>query len=77
MAASGWRQEGSSRVVAGCRCSFFWIVETSRHLGMQKSVIPAKAGIQAIFEVELKTNLDSGLRRNDERGFVMSILLLR
>jgi hypothetical protein len=29
-------------------------------------VIPAEAGIQAVFEHELKTNLDAGVRRHDE-----------
>jgi hypothetical protein len=29
-------------------------------------VIPAKAGIQAVFELKLKTNLDTGVRRHDE-----------
>ncbi|HEV8724396.1 MAG TPA: hypothetical protein VGW77_27580 [Candidatus Binatia bacterium] len=29
-------------------------------------VIPAQAGIQAVFELELKTNLDAGVRRHDE-----------
>jgi len=29
-------------------------------------VIPAEAGIQAVFELELKTNLDAGVRRHDE-----------
>ena len=30
------------------------------------SVIPAEAGIQAVLEVEPKTNLDAGVRRHDE-----------
>jgi hypothetical protein len=30
------------------------------------AVIPAKAGIQAVFELKLKTNLDTGVRRHDE-----------
>jgi hypothetical protein len=29
-------------------------------------VIPAEAGIQAVFELELKMNLDAGVRRHDE-----------
>jgi len=29
-------------------------------------VIPAEAGIQAVFDRELKTNLDAGVRRHDE-----------
>jgi hypothetical protein len=29
-------------------------------------VIPAEAGIQAVFGFELKTNLDAGVRRHDE-----------
>jgi hypothetical protein len=29
-------------------------------------VIPAKTGIQAVFALELKTNLDAGVRRHDE-----------
>jgi hypothetical protein len=29
-------------------------------------VIPAEAGIQAVFELELKANLDAGVRRHDE-----------
>jgi hypothetical protein len=30
------------------------------------SVIPAEAGIQAVSELEHKTNLDAGVRRHDE-----------
>jgi len=30
------------------------------------SVIPAEAGIQAVFELELKTNLDARVRGHDE-----------
>jgi len=30
------------------------------------SVIPAEAGIQAVLELEPKTNLDAGVRRHDE-----------
>jgi hypothetical protein len=29
-------------------------------------VIPAEAGIRAVFALELKTNLDAGVRRHDE-----------
>jgi hypothetical protein len=29
-------------------------------------VIPAEAGIQAVFELDPETNLDTGLRRHDE-----------
>jgi len=29
-------------------------------------VIPAQAGIQAVFEPELKANLDAGVRRHDK-----------
>jgi hypothetical protein len=29
-------------------------------------VIPAEAGIRAVFELELTTNLDAGVRRHDE-----------
>jgi hypothetical protein len=29
-------------------------------------VIPAKAGIQAVFDLELKLNLDAGVRRHDK-----------
>jgi hypothetical protein len=32
------------------------------------SVIPAEAGIQAVLEVEPKTNLDAGVRRHDEHS---------
>jgi len=31
-------------------------------------VIPAEAGIQTVFELELKTNLDAGVRRHDEHS---------
>jgi hypothetical protein len=31
-------------------------------------VIPVEAGIQAVFELELKTNLDAGVRRHDEHS---------
>jgi len=29
-------------------------------------VIPAEAGIQTVFDHQLKTNLDAGVRRHDE-----------
>jgi hypothetical protein len=32
-------------------------------------VIPAEAGIQAVLELEPKTNLDAGVRRHDELHF--------
>jgi hypothetical protein len=34
------------------------------------SVIPVKTGIQAVNELETKTNLDAGLRRHDGFAFL-------
>ena len=34
-------------------------------------VIPAEAGIQAVFEFKMKTNLDAGIRRHDERSLCL------
>jgi hypothetical protein len=36
-------------------------------------VIPAEAGTQAILELELKTNLDAGVRRHDEHFSFISM----
>jgi len=40
-------------------------------------VIPAEAGIQAVFELEPKTNLDAGRRRHDEPSLLLKHALRR